>query len=104
MKLLLDSHLWIWLTSDRDRVGDDLWPALEGAESLVVSVVSLWEIAIKHAAGKLEIEGGMDAMRSAIQGFGALELPIRAEHALRAAALPEIRSIACWWRRPSWRG
>jgi PIN domain nuclease of toxin-antitoxin system len=76
VKLLLDSHIWAWIHADRERITDALKAQLESAERVAVSVASVWEVGIKHASGKLEIDGGIHALHSAI------------EHALRAAALP----------------
>lgn len=49
------------------------------------SAVSIWEIAIKQAQGKLSVPGNLlDTMEQS----GFAELPVRSQHALIAGALP----------------
>jgi PIN domain nuclease of toxin-antitoxin system len=57
----------------------------EEAELVAVSVVSIWEIAIKIAAGRLRPPGDIPA---AIQRSGLVVLPVQLQHALTAANLP----------------
>ena len=52
---------------------------------MVVSVVSAWEMAIKRAAGKLQIPDDF-ARRASEEGYRWL--PVGLEHALAAGALP----------------
>ena len=50
MKILLDTHIAIWAIAQSDRLGDDLRRMLASRENVVYySLVSVWEIAIKHA-------------------------------------------------------
>jgi PIN domain nuclease of toxin-antitoxin system len=58
---------------------------IEDAELVAVSVVSIWEIAIKIAAGRLRPPGDIPA---AIQRSGLIVLPVQLPHALTAANLP----------------
>jgi PIN domain nuclease of toxin-antitoxin system len=87
--LLLDTQiaLW-WLTASRrlSRESRDLI----AAEPCVVSVASVWEVAIKHRLGKLPISARRfrDEMRSA----GALVLSIGDEHAVATADLTVIHA------------
>jgi PIN domain nuclease of toxin-antitoxin system len=82
--LLLDTQvaLW-WLTGSRrlSRASRDLI----AAEPCIVSVASVWEVAIKHRLGKLPISARRfrDEMRSA----GALVASISDEHAVATADL-----------------
>lgn len=57
----------------------------DGANEVFVSVVSPWEAAIKHASGKLEMTGDLEAE---IAAASLRILPITVQHALAAAALP----------------
>lgn len=87
MNLLLDTHALLrWLADT--RLGDDARSAIADPHNhVVVSAVSLWEIAIKRAHGKLTVEGDLDA---AIADSGFDELPIRWHHALAAGELEPI--------------
>jgi PIN domain nuclease of toxin-antitoxin system len=56
MRLLLDTHIFIWAISDEPRLGPrsrDLITA--EASSVLISQVSLWEIAIKHSLARREM-------------------------------------------------
>lgn len=45
MKLLLDTHIWLWSALDRERLSDRLMAALENpSNELWLSPVSLWEV------------------------------------------------------------
>ena len=90
MKILLDSHALIWSTVEPDRLYRHArqFFVTPGSE-LIVSMVSLWEITIKMAQGKLapmgaSIEDVVDALHTrAIQ-----ILPIRTAHLVRLESLP----------------
>lgn len=84
MKLLLDTQvaLW-WLRGDR-RLVKAARAEIETAEC-VVSVASIWEVAIKHRIGKLSVSP--QAFRDSMARAGAKILPISDEHAVREAAL-----------------
>jgi PIN domain nuclease of toxin-antitoxin system len=50
MNILLDTHVAIWAVEDNPRLPREAKSALTNPEaSFFVSVISLWEIAIKHA-------------------------------------------------------
>ncbi len=55
---------------------------------VLVSAASLWEISIKEALGRLEIE--LDDLEQAIAGNGFLPLLINFRHALTAGRLPAV--------------
>lgn len=58
MKLLLDTHTFIWWDKAPDRLSGRAIRAITRSSSEVfLSVVSLWEMAVKSAAGKLELHG-----------------------------------------------
>lgn len=55
MKVLLDTHVWLWMLAAPERLGSAR-PLLEDARNeLLLSAASVWEIAIKHALGRLEL-------------------------------------------------
>ena len=85
MSLLLDTHALLWWLAD-----DPLEPAARAriadpGELVRVSAVSLWEIAIKRALGKLEAEA---SLVSQVRDGGFEPLPITGDHGERAGALP----------------
>jgi PIN domain nuclease of toxin-antitoxin system len=84
--LLLDTHVLLWWRGDHKRIGARAHQAIEDADIPVFfSAASVWEIAIKHASGKLRMPANViDTMQK--RGFA--ELTVAASHALVAGALP----------------
>ena len=86
MKLLLDTHIFLWAVAGDRRLKASARARLAAAESVYVSAASIWEIAIKARLGK--IEGDAEKLAAAIEASGFLELPITAQHAAQVATLP----------------
>ena len=86
MRLLLDSHVLLWLMDESERLGKRARSVIlgGGAESFV-SVASIWEIEIKRASGKLDVP---DRLLEILEPFAIALLPIEARHAVAAARLP----------------
>jgi len=55
VNILLDTHVWLWWTlGAEDRLPKDVRNLISsGSNRVVVSIVSLWEIALKSSLGKL---------------------------------------------------
>jgi PIN domain nuclease of toxin-antitoxin system len=76
MRLLLDTHVWLWAVMEPERLNSATRSAIEVEPELVLSVASLWEMAIKLAAGKLRVEGSLDTFRlTASQRFSPSASP-----------------------------
>ncbi len=88
MRLLLDSHAYLWwLTSDR-RLGGRARTALADPETMVfVSAATIWELTIKRALGRLAVQSA--SLCDEISANGFHELPVSARHAERAGELPK---------------
>ena len=89
MKLLLDTHAFLWWQEDSKKLGTDARRAIERAEVVFISAASAWEVAIKVGLGKLRIPGPFGEAVEASQ-FSAL--PIGFEHAALIARLPRHHS------------
>ena len=91
MKLLLDTHTFIWW----DRNPEKLTPAvLDGLQSpdnqVFLSLVSIWEIQIKTQLGKLTLRGHLaDIMQQQQIENGLRLLPIEVTHILALDHLPQ---------------
>jgi PIN domain nuclease of toxin-antitoxin system len=90
MKILLDTHCWLWWLTEPQRLQDSSREILEnGSNTLFLSAASSWEIAIKYSLGKLDLPEPPERfvpkrlVRDAISS-----LPIQHIHALRTAELP----------------
>lgn len=87
MKLLLDSHTYLWWLADDQRLGVKARKAIiDPANAVLVSAATIREIAIKAALGRLDLHGADVVAEIAANRF--VELPITAAHAAAAAALP----------------
>ena len=86
MRLLLDTHAFVWWTGAEQRLGAAAHDMIADPESAVyVSAATAWEIAIKRAKGTL---AAPPDVRPAIAASGFVELPIELGHAVVAGALP----------------
>ena len=89
MRLLLDTHAWLWWLTDDRRLGRRARQAISNPRSEVyVSAASAWEVAIKEALGKLRL--GKANLEAEIAANGFLELTVRIRHALIAGRLPSV--------------
>ena len=87
MKLLLDSHAYLWWLADDQRLGVRARKAItDPTNAVLVSAATIWEIAIKAALGRLDLHDADVVAEIAANRF--IELPITAAHAAAAAALP----------------
>lgn len=83
--MLLDSHALLWfLAGDSRRIGEQLRAEIEAGPA-TVSVVSLWEIAIKVDLGKLEAP---DDLPEQVVASGFELLAVEIEHAWAVRGLP----------------
>jgi PIN domain nuclease of toxin-antitoxin system len=88
MKLLLDTHALLWWDGGDSRLPEALHRAIASPRNQVfVSAVTVWEIAIKRASGKLTFT---QSVGKVIEDQGFLPLPITVEHAECAGALPPL--------------
>ena len=90
MRVLLDTHAFLWWVADSRRLSEPARDAIRNeANDVVVSAVSAWEIATKHRLGRLPEAGGLAGdIRGAIVGQGFSELPISVADAERSGRLP----------------
>ncbi len=91
MRLLLDTHILIWSIRERDRISKR-HAALIGDEGNipVFSVVSLWEIAIKHGRGNPDFHFDPRVVRPGLLAHGYEELPITGPQVVAVGNLPPI--------------
>jgi PIN domain nuclease of toxin-antitoxin system len=87
MRLLLDTHLFLWAMADDDRLPTEARELMLAADEVNVSAASIWEIAIKARIGKLKADAGH--LAETIEPSGFVELPVTARHAAGVAHLPD---------------
>jgi PIN domain nuclease of toxin-antitoxin system len=86
MRLLLDTHVFLWSVTGSRQLKAETRAYLASAEAVYVSAASIWEIAIKSRLGK--IDGDPQALAGAIAASGFQDLPVGAAHAAAVARLP----------------
>lgn len=89
-RILLDTHAWLWFNGGDERLRPEVRDLLRDPDNdLYLSAASTWEIAIKVAAGRLELPMAPERyVPSRMTENGVLPLSIHPPHTLRAAALP----------------
>jgi PIN domain nuclease of toxin-antitoxin system len=90
MRLLLDTHVWLWLVAAPERLSRDGRDRLESSETrLYLSAASGWEMSIKQQLGRLELGGPAELVIPELMlRSDVTPLPITHQHGLRAGALP----------------
>lgn len=90
VKILLDTQCWLWMLVAPERFSTAGARRLSASENeLLLSAASAWEIAIKHAIGRLRLPvEPAEYVRSRLAESRTTPLSITHEHALRVAGLP----------------
>lgn len=88
MKILLDTHVYIWWLMQSPRLGPEAIRRIESADEVYVSAASIWEAAIKTGTGKLKAD--VEDLRRKIVHSQFIELPVTAQHAVASSALPML--------------
>lgn len=90
MRLLIDTQCWLWMQAEPDRLSSETRKLLLAPDNeLFLSAASSWEIAIKHALGKLPLpEPPSIYVPSRMQSSGVIGLAIEHAHALHVQSLP----------------
>jgi PIN domain nuclease of toxin-antitoxin system len=86
LRLLLDTHVVVWILVDRQDLLAQARPRIDEADFVAVSSATLWEIGIKDALGKLDL--GPGDVISGLERAGLDRLPITWEHGLAVGDLP----------------
>ncbi len=91
MRLLLDTHVWIWTQEEVERLGAETTRALVDPEtSLHVSTVSTLEIARLVAVGTIELSGTLESwVEETLDSLLCSTIEISHEIAAGAYALPK---------------
>jgi PIN domain nuclease of toxin-antitoxin system len=87
---LLDTHVWLWLLAEPERIRRSLLAELQDpATRLLLSAASSWEIAIKWAAGRLPLpEPAWTYVPDRMRTSGVSGLAVEHVHALQVTKLP----------------
>jgi PIN domain nuclease of toxin-antitoxin system len=86
MRLLLDTHIFLWLADDSPQLDAKARRLLVSASAIYVSSASIWEVAIKSRLGKIRTDP--EELLQEIEKCGFHELPVLGRHAVAVAQLP----------------
>ena len=89
MRFLLDTHIFLWLLAEPERLSGQIGSLEDPANELFLSAASSWEIAIKSKMGRLDLPDDPriyvpDSMRA----IGVDPLSVEHSHALAVDELP----------------
>ncbi len=92
MKVLLDTHAFLWWGLDDHRLSDRVREIIrDGRSDVLLSAASVWEVALKVSKGRLDLPGDLDAfVADRLRRDRWAPLAIDEHHAVRAASLPKI--------------
>jgi len=88
VRLLLDTHVFLWWCADDPRLEEAERTAIrKGANEVFLSAASVWEMAIKQALGRLEIP---EPASAAARRLGIEPLSVAFDHAEATLRLPPL--------------
>lgn len=92
MRALLDTHVLLWWITQDARLTETARSVIaDGRNSVLVSAVSGWEIAIKAGLGRIELPQPIGAFLAEQLRVNQMDaLPIQMSHALRVQELPPL--------------
>ncbi|HMN76426.1 MAG TPA: type II toxin-antitoxin system VapC family toxin [Burkholderiaceae bacterium] len=86
MRLLLDTHILLWILQGASELPREARRLIEAAAEVHVSSVSLWEASIKVRLGKLKVD--MERLESVLRQSTFLPLHVTWAHATALRQLP----------------
>lgn len=94
MRVLLDTCTFLWLATETTRISVKSKEVFTDRDNEVfLSVVSCWEIAVKHAAGKLKLpQPPLKLVPEYREIYGLGSLPLDEESALYSGRLPKLHA------------
>ena len=92
MRILLDTHAFIWWDTDPARLSPRAFAlCMDSGNQIVLSTASLWEMAIKAHLGKLRLTKSLAQIVADQQQANRLEiLPVIPIHVLELETLPTV--------------
>lgn len=88
MRLLIDTHAFLWFVNDDPKRSEYAKKRIESGLTVpLVSIASLWEIAIKWNLKKINLETSFDGLIAETLKYGFEFLPVRPEHLIVLSSL-----------------
>ena len=86
MKYLLDTHILLWLTTDDQKLSNEVRKIVD-QNNCCISSVSIWEVALKFSIGKLNLDGGLAEFLNAVNDLNFERIEITDPHLLELSKL-----------------
>lgn len=88
--LVLDTHVWLWLVSEKvENLSDASQGAIAAAERIGISAVSVWEVGMLEAKGRIQLHKNcLDWVREALSAPKVALIPLTPEIAIESSRLP----------------
>lgn len=89
MRLLLDTHIWLWSLLEPERLSEQVLQALaDPSTELCLSPISVWEVTVLASKGRIVLNGALeDWVRHALARVPVAEIPLTIQAALEADGL-----------------
>ena len=89
MQYLIDTHVFLWFVSQSKELSPTAKTLIEdGQNEIFISIASLWEILIKTAIGKLNINGSYESVIDDVNDNAMQILPMNFAHTVEQNRLP----------------
>src|SRR5579875_3555770 len=89
MDLLLDTHSFIWFLNGNEQLSQTVKDTITNTSNrCLLSIASLWEIAIKSSLGKLDLKGDFNQIANFLSNNNIELLTISFEHLQQLMQLP----------------
>jgi len=90
MKLLLDTHTFIWWSNEPEKLSTRVLAACQDSDnSLILSIVSIWEMQIKIQIGKMRLTYSLRKLIENQQNVNSIQImPITVNHIYMLENLP----------------
>jgi PIN domain nuclease of toxin-antitoxin system len=89
MRILIDTHILIWHLEGDEQLSPDRRSLITNpTNSIFISIVSYWEIAIKTSIGKLSLSRPIEEIFAEIDHSTSTILSIQPNHTLEVSELP----------------
>ena len=89
---ILDTHYLIWVMKEPEKINQDTLRLIRNTQNnLLISLVSLWEIAIKQKIGKLNMIDSIDNFKKDVIDCGFNWLRIEDKHIYTTLEIPLLQ-------------
>jgi PIN domain nuclease of toxin-antitoxin system len=90
--IIIDTHVWLWLLHDPSQLSNAAREQIEIEEAqngILVSAISVWEIAVKSSLGKLALPLPIDDWYALAKSHSGIVIePLNPEDAIASTQLP----------------